>query len=115
MPTKSKKNPPPTQRSRRSNAERSATTRSRLIAACIECLIKVGHAATTTTLVLKTAHVSRGAMLHHFPSRAKLLLATAEHIEEQQNDYRQSRLRPLSGTERLFATSDVTWQLLSQP
>ena len=32
-----------------------------------------------------------------------------------QNDYRQSQLRPLSGTERLFAVSDVTWQLLSQP
>jgi AcrR family transcriptional regulator len=112
---KSRKTPPTAQRSRRSNAERSATTRSRLIAACIECLIKVGHAATTTTLVLKTAHVSRGAMLHHFPSRSTLLLATAEDIEERQNDYRQSRLRPLSGTERLFEASNVTWELLGQP
>jgi len=82
---KSKKTPPAPHRSKRSNAERTASTRSRLIAACIECLIKVGHAATTTTLVLKTAHASRGAMLHHFPSRSKLLLATAETIEERQN------------------------------
>jgi AcrR family transcriptional regulator len=112
---KSRKATPTPQRNRRSNAERSASTRLRLITACIDCLLKVGHAATTTTLVLKTAHVSRGAMLHHFPSRSKLLLATAEYIEERQNDYRQSRLRPLNGTERLFATSEVTWQLLSQP
>ena len=109
---KIRKTTPP---ARRSNAERTATTRSRLIAACIECLIKVGHAATTTTLVLKTARVSRGAMLHHFPSRSKLLLATAEYIEERQNDYRRARLQPLSGTERLFATSDVTWELQGQP
>jgi AcrR family transcriptional regulator len=112
---KTRRTTPASQRNRRSNAERSASTRSRLITACIECLIKVGHAATTTTLVLKTAHVSRGAMLHHFPSRSKLLLATAEHIEERQNEYRQSRLRPLGGTERLFATSEVTWELQSQP
>lgn len=112
---KGRKTTPAPQPNRRSNAERTATTRSSLITACIECLIRVGHAATTTTLVLKTAHVSRGAMLHHFPSRSQLLLATAEYIEERQNDYRQSRLRPLSGTERLFATSEVTWELQSQP
>src|SRR5687768_13069662 len=60
-------------------AERSAATRAKLIRATIATLNTLGYTATTTIEVVRRARVSRGAMLHHFSTRAELLLGTAEH------------------------------------
>jgi AcrR family transcriptional regulator len=60
---------------RRTQAERSASTRARILKAAIQCLHRHGYGATTTVSVAATAKVSRGAMLHHFPSKADLMLA----------------------------------------
>jgi len=54
---------------RRSNAQRSAETRRRLIKAAITCLHVNGYAATTTVAIADKAKVSRGAMLHQFPTK----------------------------------------------
>lgn len=63
---------------RRTQAERSAATRARLIEAAIESLHRFGYAATSTTLVADRAGVSRGAMLHHFPTKADLMMAVVQ-------------------------------------
>lgn len=60
--------------------ERSRATRSRLLEAAVECLAEYGYAGTSTTLVSERAGVSRGAQLHHFPSKAHLLAAAVEHL-----------------------------------
>jgi AcrR family transcriptional regulator len=62
--------------SRRSQADRSAETSAKLIAATISTLHEKGYAATSTTLVANLAGVSRGAMLHHFPTKVHLMAAT---------------------------------------
>ena len=64
---------------RRTQAERSASTRARILKAAVDCLFKQGYGATTTVSVAASAKVSRGAMLHHFPSKADLMLATLAH------------------------------------
>ena len=51
---------------RRSQAERSASTRQALLDATIACLVEDGYANTTTSRVAERAGVSRGAHLHHF-------------------------------------------------
>lgn len=66
-------------KTRRSHEDRTAETRSRLLAATIECLNKVGYSGTTIGLVSEVAGVTRGGLLHHFPSKVDLLIATAEH------------------------------------
>jgi AcrR family transcriptional regulator len=48
--------------------------------ACVECLIEYGWAGTTTTVVAERAGVSRGAQLHHYPTRAELVVAAVEHV-----------------------------------
>jgi AcrR family transcriptional regulator len=78
-------------RVRRSNEERSAETRGRLIEATIDCLNKVGYAATTTILVSDTSRVTRGGMLHHFPSKVELLIATAEFCLERMSEERRQK------------------------
>ena len=56
--------------------------RERLLGAAVDCLIERGYAGTSTTLVSERAGVSRGAQLHHFPSKADLLVAAVEHLAE---------------------------------
>lgn len=53
------------------------------------CLIRYGWSGTTTTVVAETAGVSRGAQLHHFPTKTALVLAAVEYL----TDRRASEIR----------------------
>jgi AcrR family transcriptional regulator len=55
-------------------------TRSAILQATIDALAQVGYAGTTTVEVQKRAGVSRGALLHHYGSRAELLGAAVQEI-----------------------------------
>ena len=57
--------------------------RARLLEATVECLVEVGFAGTSTTLVSERAGVSRGAQLHHFPTKNDLVVAAVEHLTEK--------------------------------
>ena len=65
---------------RQTQADRSRDTRIKLMQAVVDCLVDVGWAGTTTTLVSGRAGVSRGAQLHHFASRGELVAAAVEHV-----------------------------------
>ena len=43
--------------------------RQRLLEATVDCLVEHGWSGTSTTLVSQRAGVSRGAQLHHFPTK----------------------------------------------
>ncbi|WP_238342933.1 TetR/AcrR family transcriptional regulator [Nocardioides cynanchi] len=62
--------------------ERSRAMRARLIDATIECLVERGFGGTSTTLVSELAGVSRGAQLHHFPTKNDLVVAAVAHLTE---------------------------------
>jgi len=42
--------------------------------------VEIGYARASTIEISKRAHVSRGAMIYHFPTKRKLLEATVEYI-----------------------------------
>jgi AcrR family transcriptional regulator len=65
---------------RRTQEARSASTRKLVLDATIDCLIELGYSATTTTEIAKRAGVSRGAQLHHYPTKADLVAAAVEHL-----------------------------------
>ncbi len=65
---------------RRTQNERSETMRLRLIEATMTCLENEGYAATTISKIVDVAEVSRGAPMHHFSSKAALIVAAAEHV-----------------------------------
>jgi AcrR family transcriptional regulator len=60
--------------------ERTRAMRARLLEATVEVLVECGFAGTTTTLVSERAGVSRGAQLHHFPTRNDLVFAAVDHV-----------------------------------
>ena len=109
-------NPATTRPPTNGHAERSAATRLKLICATIATLNAVGYPATTTIEVVRRAKVSRGAMLHHFGTRAELLLATAEHVLREQEIDRREMLRDIErGEERFYAITDAMWNSMRRP
>ena len=68
---------------RRTQAERSAAMRLRLLDATVECLVTYGYAGTTTHRVAELAGVTRGAQIHHFPAKEDLVVAAIEHLAQQ--------------------------------
>ena len=54
--------------------------RARLLDATIECLAATGYSAMSTNDVVRVAGVSRGALAHHFPTKADLVGAAAERL-----------------------------------
>ena len=62
--------------------ERTRAMRLRLLEATVECLVERGYSGTSTTLVSRRAGVSRGAQLHHFPTKNDLVVAAVEHLTE---------------------------------
>lgn len=63
--------------------ERSRATQLRLLEATVDCLVEYGWAGATTTVIAERAGVSRGAQLHHYPTRAALVLAAVGHLAER--------------------------------
>lgn len=71
-------------------AEKSAITRSAILEATIQCLLELGYANTTTALIASSAGVSRGAMMHHFPSRMLVMRAVVDFLHGRRlREYRE--------------------------
>ncbi|GIF77103.1 TetR/AcrR family transcriptional regulator [Asanoa siamensis] len=63
--------------------ERSRVTQARLLDAAVDSLVELGWAGTTTTVIAERAGVSRGAQLHHYPTKAALVMAAVEHLADR--------------------------------
>ncbi len=64
-------------------AEKSAATRLAAIRGAIDCFVEIGYARSSTIEIAKRGKVSRGAMIHHFPTKRRLLEACVEHINNE--------------------------------
>lgn len=103
-------------RARRTQAERSAGTRALLLDATIECLVELGYAGTTTTEVAERAGVSRGAQLHHFPTKAELVAAAVEHLFLRRHEEFQRAFEALpADVDRAAGAIDILWPMVSGP
>jgi AcrR family transcriptional regulator len=101
---------------RRSQAERSATTSARLIAATIQCLFERGYAATSTSLVAERAGVSRGAMLHHFATKVALMSSTVQETYASDIAAYTLALNDISlYQDSLEKLIDTAWQCFKSP
>lgn len=65
---------------RRTQEQRRESTKLKLIDATLYCLEKYGYAETTVSHIVAQAGVSRGAMLHHYPSKNDLILEAARTL-----------------------------------
>ena len=103
-------------RERRRNVDRSAATRKQILDATIGCLETVGYGAVTNILVAEAAGVSRGAMMHHFPTRQTLLVAAVEYAYGRLKAHRIETLSKLApGLPRYRAVIDLAWATARMP
>lgn len=98
--------------------ERSAETRRRLMDATVACLYERGYAGTTTVEIAARAGVSRGAQLHHFPTKDELVVKALEYVFA----LRAAEVRALSGElpagspeARLRGLIDLLWPIFKSP
>jgi len=68
---------------RRTQAERSEETRTRILKAAAQLIRTRGYARFRTADVAEAAGLSRGAQLHHFPTKDALVVATLAYVFEQ--------------------------------
>jgi AcrR family transcriptional regulator len=100
----------------RRTQERGFVTRAALLDAAVECLIEQGYTATTTIEVARRAGVSRGAQLHHFPTKAELLTAAVYHLCERRTaEFRMAFADAGPGADRLETAIDVLWSMFRGP
>jgi AcrR family transcriptional regulator len=65
------------------NDARSLATRARLVNSTIDALVEIGFTRTTGVEVCRRAQLTRGALNHHFPDFAELLVETLEQLYRQ--------------------------------
>ncbi len=106
---------PPARPPRRPQAERSADTRAKLIAAAIACLHRTGYSATTVSTVAAEARVSRGAMTHQFPAKTDLMLAVVEHVFEEDSAFYAQSIAAMDPGQFLLGLPEMMWAVISRP
>ncbi|MBW0101274.1 TetR/AcrR family transcriptional regulator [Pseudonocardia sp. KRD291] len=108
----------------RTRAQRSEDSRARILDAAVACLIDGGYSGATTLTIQGAAGVSRGRLLHHFPSRDRLLVAAAQHLAVKRvadTEERITRLLdggpvPVGGPwERADRVIELLWESFSEP
>lgn len=101
---------------RRTQAQRSEATRARILDATLQALIERGYAETTTAEVQARADVPRGTLLHHFPTKVDLLVASVQHVARRRLDALDAELSALpAGVDELDAFVDGIWHHFSSP
>ena len=104
----------------RTRSERTADSRLLILDAAVACLVEDGYAGASTLAVQARAGVSRGRLLHHFPSRAELLVAAAGHLSTTLLAEVQARAAALmadepAGRERVDRAIELMWATFQEP
>jgi AcrR family transcriptional regulator len=97
---------------------KSEQTRENILSSAIDCFYELGYASTTTDNIAKCAGVSRGAMLHHFPTRFELISAAVQHLSDRWlQRFTEAETRVNEGAEhtRVAEGIDAYWELLNSP
>lgn len=95
---------------------RAIATRARLLEAAIDSLVRHGYAGTSTVEVCRRAGASRGAHLHHFPTKAELVAAAVEHLVERRLAEFRKRVRStMDGRRRLETALATMWTIYAGP
>lgn len=96
--------------------ERVEAMRGRLLDATVMCLAECGYGGFSTNDVVRRAGVSRGALAHHFRTKADLVAAAANRlIDRRAADFRE-RFAAIPPARRTTAKAlDVLWDFFDDP
>lgn len=100
----------------RTQAERSAGTREKILNVAIDLLYQKGLRDTSTVDIATAAGVSRGALLHHYPTKEELLKESLRFLLRKEIDSIRAMASDIDrgklDTDGFF---DALWQKFSGP
>ena len=95
---------------RRTNADMSSETQSRILRATIASLAELGYAGTTMSGIAERIGVSRAALIYHFNSKNALMAAVIDAIYDEMAVMYQAAAHPaLTPAERMLAVLDASF------
>jgi AcrR family transcriptional regulator len=101
---------------RRSQADRSAATRAKVIAAARDVLHAHGYSGATMHAIRDAAGMSLGAIQHQFPTKAKIMAAVAAEFSAYRTRFYADAIRrgttPRESMENLI---DANFDMVSRP
>lgn len=101
---------------RRSQADRSAATRAKVIAAARDILCAQGYSGATMHAIREATGMSLGAIQHQFPTKAKIMAAVAAEFSAYRTQVYADAIRrgktPRAAMENLI---DANFDMVSRP
>lgn len=100
--------------------DRARLTRGRLLDASIEAIVERGVAGASTSEIVRRAGVSQGALFKHFPTKAALLAAAAEHlfaglVDDFRRAFRGAARSASAGDARVVAAIEELGRVFREP
>lgn len=106
----------PAPKPRRSQADRSAATRAKVIAAARDVLCAQGYSGATMHAIRDAAGMSLGAIQHQFPTKAKIMAAVAAEFSAYRiGVYREAIRRGTTPRESMENLIDANFRMVSRP
>lgn len=105
---------------RKPHVERRADSRTLILEAAVVALVEYGYGGATTVVIQRLAGVSRGRLLHYFPSRNELLVAAAQHlaverINEMERWFDSAPDHSPGSDQRIDYAVTLLWKTFRQP
>lgn len=96
--------------------DKGAATRERILAATVERIVESGFAAMTIESVMAKAGLSRGSVLHQFPTRLDLAVATADRTMHAVMEAARALTSRIDDPfERLAGYGQIVWDTHAMP
>lgn len=106
----------PVAKPRRSQADRSAATRAKVIAAARDVLCAQGYSGATMHAIRDSAGMSLGAIQHQFPTKAKIMAAVAAEFSAYRiRVYREAIRSGKTPRESMEKLIDANFEMVSRP
>ena len=97
-------------------ARKSAATRNQIISAAIRCIVESSYSNTTTMKIAEKAGLSRGATLHHFPSKKDIIRAVVEYLHEKRlQAFRRSVNEIPKDADIVHLAVEAYWEHVNHP
>jgi AcrR family transcriptional regulator len=106
----------PATKPRRSQADRSAATRAKVIAAARDVLCAQGYSGATMHAIRDAAGMSLGAIQHQFPTKAKVMAAVAAEFSAYRiRVYREAIRSGTTPRESMEKLLEANFRMVSRP
>jgi len=100
---------------RRTQEQRTADTRAALFEAAVRAISRLGYTRASNAVIADEAGVSRGAITHHFASRAAFIADVVRWVfDAEVIAYRELQSERQIGS-RVSDWPRISWEVLSRP